>query len=378
LNPARYAAGATNPLLQALQAGLQAKQTGESMKKSTLILNRAFQEAEDGFCQLSPVGEFPGAVENQDGEMIPVIQVLAMEHLESIFNRLQELAKDEEWSGILGDREHWSLTDDRETDALTWFKEFGLRPDGLYGKGRKTTLGEQLIGGGVLRKVSPVFDVVAEDGGEIKAGSRVVPTALDSIGFTNRPRLGRFMKPVTNRGDGHQQKQPTTGGNMKLVNKALGLQDDAAEASVVAAIEKLQNRAAEADGLQTELDAEKQKVATLENKQLEAEADEFVEANKDRILNSDEARGEMRKLYIENKDAAERAIKLFPTKQEAPKVPNKVPRQPDDPTGDSAETKRAVQIGNRARKIQTDAKNRGETVPWPSAWAQAKSEVAAE
>lgn len=345
------------------------------MHKQRLILNRAFQEAEDGFYQLSPFGEFPGSLE-VGGKAVPVVQVLTRDHLEPIYNRLVEQAQNANWSGLLGDREHWSLSDDKATDALAWFREFQLRDDGIYAKPKKTELGERLVNGGTLRMISPVFDVEPEDGGEIKNGSRMIPTGIDSIGFTNRPRLGKFMKPVSNR-DGQTENQNQPEETMKLVNKALNLPDAADETSVVAEIEKLKNKAGQATSLQTQLEAEKLKVANMEKAQLEKEADVFIETNKDRIVNTDEARADMKKLYVENKSAAETAVRVMaPAKQEAPRTINRSTRQPASPTdGGSGDSAKAARIKNRAQSLTDSAKSRGEKLDWPDAWAQAKSEV---
>lgn len=305
------------------------------MSRTRLILNRAFSEAADGFYQLTPFGEFDGSLQTASGDAVPVTQVLSRERIEPIFNRLEASAKDPAWPGLLGDREHWSLTNDKTTEALGWFREFDLRDDGLYAKPKKTELGERLINGGTLRMVSPVFDVVTEDGAALSSGCRVVPVGLDSIGFTNRPRLGKFMKPVTNKNP--QQEQPTTsGGIMKLVNKQLGLADDAAEASAVSAIEKLTNRAAQADTLQTELDAATLKVKNMESIQLEAEADAFLVTHTARIQNTDEARATLKALYISNRADAEKLVALLPLKAEAPQAPNRKTVQPKAPTGEGA------------------------------------------
>ncbi|MDD2241316.1 MAG: phage protease, partial [Kiritimatiellae bacterium] len=269
---------------------------------------------------------------------------------------------------ILGDREHWSLTADKATDALAWFRDFELRADGLYGKPRKTTLGKELIDGGTLRGVSPVLEVEAESGDEIADGSRVVPIAIDSIGFTNRPRLKQFMRPVSNKADGARTKnnnQPEE--NMKLVNKALGIGENAEEASAVSEIERLKE----------EIRQKESRIAELEKAETDKAADTFVSENKEKIADTDEARQSLRKLYLENKDSATELVKhLAPApKSPAPKVPNKSTKQPESATDTSGDSGKAARIKNRAQSLTDSAKSRGEKLDWPDAWAQAKSEV---
>lgn len=338
------------------------------MKKHLIILNREFSESADGFYHLCPVCEAPCSIE-VDGKSINVVQVITRDRLESILDALKEEAKSETWTGILGDREHWSLTADKETDALAWFREFELRADGLYGKPRKTTLGKELIDGGTLRGVSPVLEVEAEAGGDIANGSRVVPIAIDSIGFTNRPRLKQFMRPVSNKADGARTKnnnQPEE--KMKLVNKALGIAENAEEASAVGEIERLKQ----------EIATKQARIDELEKADMEKAADAFVAENKEKVADSDAARASLKKLYLENRESAEELVKHLAagTKTQAPKAPNKSTQQPASATdGGSGDPAKAARIRNRAQALTDSAKSRGEKLDWPDAWAQAKSEV---
>lgn len=337
------------------------------MTKHLIILNREFSESADGFYHLCPICEAPCTVE-VEGTSINVVQVITRARLESILSALKEEAKSETWTGILGDREHWSLSDDKATDALAWFREFELREDGLYGKPRKTTLGKELIDGGTLRGVSPVLEVEAEAGDQIVDGSRVVPIAIDSIGFTNRPRLKQFMRPVSNKADGARTKnnnQPEE--NMKLVNKALGIAENAEEASAVSEIERLKE----------EIRQKEARIGELEKADKEKAADAFVTENKAKVADNDAARASLKKLYLENRESAEELVKhlAVETKTPAPLAQHKSTKQPASATETSGDTAKASRIRNRAQALCDSARGRGEKLVWADAWDQAKSEV---
>jgi len=307
------------------------------MSKHLIIMNREFSEAADGFYHLCPICEAACPIE-VDGKCVNVVQVITRAGLESIASALKDAAKAEGWTGILGDREHWSLTADKATDALAWFREFELRDDGLWGKPRKTTLGKELIDGGTLRGVSPVLEVEAEDGGDISEGSRVVPIAIDSIGFTNRPRLKQFMRPVSNKADGASKNPNQPEDNMKLVNKALGLAENAEEASAISEIERLKE----------EIKQKEARIAELEKADNEKAADAFVAENKEKIADTDEGRASLKKLYLENKAAATDLVQhlTLVVKTIAPVAPNKATKQPASATGDEKNviTNRQVEL----------------------------------
>lgn len=345
----------------------------KTRNRTTLAAPLAYSRL-DGWDHISPVGDYPGAVGGVD-----VIQVLSREHLEAIADTLNKRAADESWTGILGDREHFSLDPNKETDALAWYREFEMRADGLYGKPRETTLGVNMVGGGVLRGISPVFDVITEDGGPLKSGCRVIPTGLDSIGFTNRPRLGSAMRPLTNRADGdtalNSNQQPTNQkkDSMKALNKALGLAEDAEETAAVLEVQKLKNRAETAEA----------KAAAMEAEKLDADADAFVTANRGRVDDTDEARAQLKKLYTTNREQAEAFVKIIP-----PRAPNSDPKlpqsrnktgakQPEGLASGSMTEQQAAKVSNRATELQAQAKAAGRVLNHADAWRQAKTEVMA-
>lgn len=92
---------------------------------------------------------------------------------------------------------------------------------------------------------------------------------------------------------------------MKLVNKRLGLIDEASESSVIAEIEKLENKASKADQLQKDLDAKTKEAETLQNKVegLQAEKqkieDEAAENYIDQLVNSGKAKADKKESLVE-------------------------------------------------------------------------------
>lgn len=295
-----------------------------------IILNREFAMPEDGYIHLVPIGEFAGVLTTDKGEAKRVTQVLDRAALERMANAFKGEA--------MVDYEHFSHEKDKATTAAGWITGLTLREDGLYAAVRWSNSGKAAVQGGDYRYISPEFEGV-EDAGK----GRVRPTLLTGAGLTNRPNL-KTLKPLSNKefqsdGGDPASIQPTKGNDTmsKLINKALGLADDAAEQSTAEAVAALKNRASTAE---SERDALKNKIADLEKANtalLTAQVEADLEKHKDVIANREEVKAAL----LANRDGTLKLLAaLKPTKAETKgghmtnRHPAKQPEKADEQSAD--------------------------------------------
>jgi phage I-like protein len=252
------------------------------------ILNRDFTHPTDGWYMIEPKGEHPKPSRG-------IIQVIDDPAAESIVNRFNDDADAgalSHGSEMLIDHEHFKHDLEKETIAYGWLNRLQNRADGIYGRIRWTTTGQKAVDGGDYRFFSSEYDPadlkILNTAGKLK---RVRPTRLDGLTLTNSPS-NKGGRPITNREgtiitaqfssredlrrwmqspEGQQilhstavknrEFRPGPGGSaadtennktqnqkMKTVAIQLGLSADAAEEVVLAAVNKLMNRATEAEG----------------------------------------------------------------------------------------------------------------------------------
>jgi hypothetical protein len=252
----------------------------------------------DGWYQVAPLGEYALAEAG-------VVQVIDREAVRRMEARGQEGPV-----SILVDYDHFSYLPARPSEAAGWIVGLEGREDGLWGRIRWTPEGEAAVRDGRYRYLSPAWR--AEDCEEVERGSelrvegrspaapgatqlstqvapnlswrRVRPVRLHSAGLTNCPNL-RGIAALSNRrsppdGQGmsteeggvglverkaelrverdstanSREFQPTTERRrMTGVMSELGLAADASEASAMAAVQALKNRAASAESRAAEL-----------------------------------------------------------------------------------------------------------------------------
>lgn len=202
----------------------------------------------DGWWHLVPVGEYP---HRESG----LLQVLDRPALTEMVNRFEP--------GTLVDFDHFSYDPAKSSEAAGWIDQVELRDDGIWAKARWSDLGQAALVNGRYRFSSPVWlpsDLERLD------GNRVRPRRLDTAGLTNQPNL-RGMAPITNRlalsddPSGPANPKQSEAKSMKSVATRLGLQADASEEAVRAAV----------DVVITERDALKTEVGPLKNRATEAE-----------------------------------------------------------------------------------------------------------
>ncbi len=182
--------------------------------------SQPFKLPEDGFYHLAPLGEFEGVLKH-DGKETAIIQVLDKAALEKIAAAFD--------GQLLVDYEHFSHRDDKPSEAVGWLEQVELRTDGLWGKIHWSDKGLGDIRGGSYRFISPEFSAF-----ERIDETRARPLCLCGAGLTNRPNL-KTLTPLSN---SRREAKPTK--NMdykKYLLVALGLQPDASDEDILAALE---------------------------------------------------------------------------------------------------------------------------------------------
>lgn len=252
-------------MAQPLNAALKFMQSLAPSTPLPIALNRDFKLPDDGWIQLAKYGEVRAPLAAPGQKPVEVIQQIDEPAIDGIIGKFREAKAQPNFSGLLVDFEHFSTDPTKESRAGAWIEDLQKRADGLYGLPRLSNSGRSAIEGGDYRFISPVF---AYPPRSYNAGEKVRPQAILSAGLTNDPRI-KGMLPLSNRNGesadaGNNQPVP----NMKNLNKELGLAEDAPEASALAAIQQIKNRASSAE---TERDALKTERDTLLSSQVEAD-----------------------------------------------------------------------------------------------------------
>lgn len=343
------------------------------------ILNREFKHPIDGWYHIEPKGEHRNTAAG-------VVQVIDDPSVEAIVNRFNQDAAAGRLSHgheMLIDREHFSHDPDKETTAYGWLQRLQGREDGIYAQIRWTATGQAAVDGGDLRFFSteynpdecePVHNTAQRSDANASqgAGSKTLllrPRALAGLTLTNRPN-NRGGKPITNRGgnaaasDAGEQAQTTktkTEYSMKLIASALGLQPEASEETILGELNKLKNRATEAEAKVAPLTEQ----ITLLTNRMTTMLDEQIAADLDGHGVKDEAvRNKLIPVLKPMANRQERVdfLKLMQPpvaeKKETPapitnrstaKAPNGGSQPTDD---DAADARKVALITNRANELR--------------------------
>lgn len=268
---------------------------------ANLLLNRDFALPGDGFYHLAPLGEFPHAKAG-------VVQVVDAAAVEAMSNRFREAAMGDNFAGLLVDFDHFSLDNDKSSEAAGWITEVQNRADGLWGKIRWSDVGEAAVKGGRYRFISPVW--AREDCEEIGNG-RVRPARLMNAAVTNDPNL-KGITPLSNRlTNPYKEKANTMDYRKALMNvlnsAGCAVPEDADDAAMENACGQYGDKmkAAATDSEKMKADA-----TALQNRATSAEAKvaEYVKADAVRQADADIAALESEGRTIENRDAVRAAI----------------------------------------------------------------------
>ena len=217
---------------------------------NTLILNRDFKLAEDGWYQISPVGEFA----HSHSGVVQVVDRAACEAMAAAFRNdagiePADAARAEGFPGVLVDFDHFSLDSGQRSEAAGWLTNLECRDTGLWGEIRWSDAGEEAVKGGRYRFISPVW---AKSDCQDLGDGRVRPVRLLNAAVTNDPNL-KGMVPLSN----SRLRSEASPGQGREDSGLAGWDLDARSAVDLVAEEKagLRNRR-ECDGVETRSAAE--------------------------------------------------------------------------------------------------------------------------
>lgn len=316
---------------------------------------------------LLPIGDFPGqGIFRGEKKKRRIVQRVTREEVGKIATALNRRAvENKDWPGIYLDVEHESNKPGGSTAAATWYRTFEAREDGLYGKAERTALGDELIGGKIYKRISPVSELDAIPGEE----DVLLVTGLSSAGLTNKPNMRALRTIAENREPESLFIEPTPKEpEMKLTTqtlKVLGISAEATaeevEAKVIALNSLAEDRAAQILGI---------------------EADAAAKEHADKFKGGEDA---AKTMFCENREAFDAVVEnhiatAVPDSEVddegKPRVLNSADANTpaataigDDPVED-AKAQRAAQVRNRATAL-CEEKGLG----WDDAWATADREI---
>lgn len=245
--------------------------------------------------QIEVSGEHDTEVNFVDGSSEECVQVIDSTARSKILENFKKLKAVEGFEGVPVDKDHLSRDKKNETKAMAWLHDMREKNGHLYGLLDITNSGRRAVEGRDYKFTSTEYD---PDTLEWLAEDRFRPTQLVGLAFTNQPnnKGGRSLSsPISNRapagsGSNNQPNQKTT---MQSIAKKLGLDPEATEEEILAAIENLQ----------TENEDHK-------SKEEEAEVEDILNRNSDRI--PEESREKFKALLITNREDGEEIIKSLP------------------------------------------------------------------
>ncbi len=314
------------------------------------ILNRQGTLPGDGFHHIEPLGEHV----NHRSRVVLVIDEKAVR---AIANRFAQEAAQPDFAGLRIDKDHLSQSEANPTEAMGWSKAIVSRGDGLYGQIRWTPLGRPLVkpehaeDEPAYKFFSTEYDPAECEplGERVVNGARYAvlrPLRIAGLSLTNDPN-NKGQRPISNRngpaGAGNNQPEPT----MKSVNKELGLAEDAPEASAVAELQKLKNRAATAEGQVKALTAERDEL-------LSAQVEADLEKHKTVIANREAVKAQL----ISNRKGTLAVLESLAkpaTNETTPRITNRAgAKTPENQSEANAEQERqrGQKISNRAAELR--------------------------
>lgn len=249
--------------------------------------------------QIAPIGEYTGVVVAGDGSQRAVSQLLSLEALRGVLNAWQDGTE------ILLDADHTSTDPGGSTEAYGWIDSLRVDDElGLMGNTTFTSIGAEAISDRRYRFVSPVF-AVAESPDDADS---VLATELLSVALTNTPNLP--VRCLLNRAAAGITTHVERTKDNNMIAEKLGLAPEATEEEILAAIDALYTRLADAEA-----------------EVLNAEAEKVADEEEDKIEN----RAEFVKLYVRNKDVAKQLLATIRSKPVVqPTVVNtKAAKEPD-------------------------------------------------
>lgn len=304
----------------------------------------------DGWYIIEAAGQHPYRREVDD-RVLELVQDLRPEVLERI------AAAGVPPEGLLVDRDHFSLDEDRPSEAMGWLRELAVCDGDLAGYIEWTSVGRPLIEGRVYRHFSTVYP--APDAGGVDSGGAYAPAKLIGLALTNQPNNRTGQPPISNRELATETNKKTIMYSPELL-ALLGLAEGATDEEVLGAVKDLKaaaDAAAEAEA-EAVVNAEAEKEgAELTNEEKE-EAKEQILCNRDHGIRFTRLLCQSRRRVVSNRE------RRYAGTGGTPVMTNREPNP-------------ELAICNRAKAICAEARTAGRRVNWYTAMEQARREAAA-
>ncbi len=305
----------------------------------------------DGWYIIEAAGEHRAIYEGK-----PIIENLTPEVLGAI------AAAGVPEEGLFIDRDHFSLDEDKGTEALGWVRELAVCEGNLAGRIEWTPLGLPLIQGKIYKHFSTVYEPTSR----MPAGGKFTPTHLIGLALTNQPNNKTGQPPITNREPATIQKENNTMDYPAEMLAKLGLAEGAGDEEVIGAIDALNKRVADAESASAAA-AEAEAEAIVNGEEKEAGA----------VLN-DEEKQECKEQIVANRAHGMRFTKLLcNSKRTAPGVPVVNARRYGDESKPAVANRKQnaeTVIANRARQLCDEARKTGQKLDYWTALARARRE----
>ena len=159
----------------------------------TPLLGNSFELPTDGWYQISTLGEFP---HNSTG----LLQIIDEESCRAMVDHFTKLSATPNFPGVLIDFDHFSLDQNKPSEAAGWITRLEYRPNGLWAQIRWSDRGEESVRGGRYRFISPVW---RQDECMDLGNKRVRPMRLINAAVTNDPNISG-MVPLSNQREKQQ------------------------------------------------------------------------------------------------------------------------------------------------------------------------------
>ena len=245
------------------------------------------------FQTFPPYGRYPvgGTIPKADKD---AVYVFDEEAAKNVIENFRAAAKQANYTGVLVDREHYSLDPEKPSDAMAWAKDIRQDEDGsIWTKWEFTPKGKELWETKTLVNRSPAFYSDKLDDKTYR------PRELKSIGMTNTPHFEELSTLAAARAA--EVKTQERKDKMNEILKALGLAEGASEADAVAAINALQKKASDAETAAAESQT---KADEAEAKCRKMECDAFLAENKDKIADV----AACREVYMKDPECAKKML----------------------------------------------------------------------
>ncbi|HTR41504.1 MAG TPA: phage protease [Pseudomonadales bacterium] len=154
------------------------------------IYNRS--EADGDWIHIVPKGELPNKAAG-------IVQVLDDKALHNILVNItrEKFQKGDDWPGVYAGREHFIYNENKDSEALAWFKDFEQRDNGLWANASGLTD----IGREAVKNKRYKYTSFVSDRGDMEhlGENRYRVNKIETVGFTNMANGKELLTPITNR-----------------------------------------------------------------------------------------------------------------------------------------------------------------------------------